>query len=198
MTTSGDTLAGDNHDGASIASHEPLAEDDDWLDLPPPGPRRRVAPLTLALAVAIVAVAAFALGVYVQKGRGSNSGGGGGRAAAAGAGAFAGAARGGFRGGFGGGAGGAGAGGGGAAAGGAGTLGTVKTIQGSSLFVTSFTGNLVKVKTTAATRVTKTEQLTVQGVKPGDFVVVQGATQKDGSVNATSITLGGAGGAAGG
>ena len=35
---------------------------------------------------------------------------------------------------------------------GAGTLGTVKTIQGSSLFVTSFTGNLVKVTTTLATR----------------------------------------------
>jgi hypothetical protein len=188
VTTTDDTLAGDNHDGTSIAPHEPPAEDEDWLDLPPPGPRRRLAPLTLALALAIVAVAAFVLGVYVEKGRGSSGGGAGGGGRPAGAGAFAGA-RGAFRG-FGGG-------GGGAAAGGAGTLGTVKTIQGSSLFVTSFTGNLVKVTTTPATRVTKTEQLTVQGVKPGDFVVVQGAKRKDGSVNATSITLGGAGGAGG-
>ena len=44
---------------------------------------------------------------------------------------------------------------------------------------------------------TETNQLTVKGIHPGDTVVIRGATKKNGTVAASSISLGGAGAAFG-
>jgi hypothetical protein len=169
--------------------------DDEWLDEPPPAPPRRrwwLSPLTAALLALLVAAGAFFAGVEVEKSRAqpAASGGGGAAGGGGGAGRFARAGGGGTF--AGGGASGGGISGGGA--GGGGTLGTIKTIQGSSLYVTSFTGGIVKVKTTPATTFTKTQRLSVLGVNPGDFVVVQGTQNKDGSVTARSVSVGAAGG----
>jgi Domain of unknown function (DUF5666) len=159
----------------TLATGPSVEDDDEWVEAPPPARRRWLSPLTLVLLLALVATGAFLLGVEVQKSAGAGgtaqaAGGGGGGAAAGRTRLFDNS---------------------GAPSGGTGTLGQVKTIQGGSLYVTSFTGNVVKVKTTPATRFTKTEQLTVQGVKPGDTVVVQGTQAKDGSITATSVSLGG-------
>jgi len=85
-----------------------------------------------------------------------------------------------------------------------GTIGTVKAIDGRSLYVTDAQGNVVKVTTTAATTVRVTQTGSLRKIKPGDNVVVQGAQTASG-YSATSITdsgsesaLGGFGGGSGG
>jgi hypothetical protein len=78
-------------------------------------------------------------------------------------------------------------------------------LQGDTLWVTTSTGSLVKVKLTNATTVTRNAASTKQALRPGDTVVVQGATAKNGTVSASSVSAtakgvssgGGFGGAAG-
>jgi hypothetical protein len=69
--------------------------------------------------------------------------------------------------------------------------------------VTDNTGNTIKVTTSPASRITKTDTAAVTDIHPGDVVIIQGAKAADGSTAATTITLGGgtfggAGAAAGG
>ena len=85
----------------------------------------------------------------------------------------------------------AGAGGGGA------TVGQVKVLDGSTMYVLDRDGNTVHVSTSASSRFSKTVDGSVQDVRPGDNVVVQGTRGPDGSVEATSVTIGGAGGFSG-
>jgi len=146
--------------------------------------RRRLPKLTLALAALLVVAAAFAVGAEVQKRYGAATASSGNPGAAF---AAARAARG--LGGFGAG------GGGGKLTGGFGggpgaTTGTVTLIKGSTLYVTDSFGNTVLVKTSAASRVTKTVASSVKNIRPGSLVTVQGATAGDGSVTATSIAVG--------
>jgi hypothetical protein len=89
-----------------------------------------------------------------------------------------------------------GAGGGGGGGGGA-TVGQVKVLDGSTMYVLDRDGNTVRVSTSASSRFSKTVDGSVQDVRPGDNVVVQGTKGADGSVEASSVTIGGAGGFAG-
>jgi hypothetical protein len=86
------------------------------------------------------------------------------------------------------------------------TVGQVANVRGKTLYVTESGGATVKVRTTAATKVTRTAVSHVRAVHPGDTVVVQGSTSSSGTVKAARVTatasnassglLGGFGGAA--
>ena len=140
--------------------------------------RRKLPRVTLALAVAIVGAGAFIGGAEAQKHLGSSASSSSNNSAAANL-----ASR--FRG--------TNSAGGQATFGGGGTVGTVTAIKGSTLYVTDSSGNTVKVRTTAASQVTKTVTGTVKDIKPGDTIVVRGSTGSNGTIAADSITLGGAG-----
>jgi hypothetical protein len=172
-------------------------------------PRRALPWLTMGLSACIVAAAAFAGGALVEKNHLRSTPGGTGRASAfAGAG---GAARTGGTGGFGGFGGGtrtgAGTGtgtgtgavpgaGAGAASGGTGgsgvTIGTVKLVDGSTLYVTDSSGNIVKVTTGASTKVTEARTGKVGDLQPGQSVTVRGSQNSGGDIAATTVTEGAA------
>ncbi|HEY2536670.1 MAG TPA: hypothetical protein VGI24_06780 [Solirubrobacteraceae bacterium] len=201
------------------AVHQPaVAEDETWADdafeeLPPRPRRRLLAPLPLTLLGILLIACGFIAGVLVEKGQTSSSsssggaggsglaahfaalrgggggGGGAGSSAASGASAGAGNSAPGT-------AGGSGAGGSGASRGIA-TIGQVAYVEGSTLYVTTLEGNTVKVKTSAASAVTKTVSTSVKAIHPGETVVITGPSAADGKVSAEAIRVGGAGGSAG-
>jgi hypothetical protein len=120
---------------------------------------------------------------------------------AQGGGAQGGGAQGGFQGGArGGGAQGAGAqggfqrGGGAApggtatATGGGATTGTVKLVDGSTIYVQTPDGNVVTVKTDGKTKLSTATTSKLSAVKAGQPVTVQGPAAADGTVTATSVT----------
>ena len=172
-------------------------EPDDEQPLPKRPRRRLVTPVSAALAGALVAALGFIGGVEVQKGQDDGSGAGNGAAlASAGAGTGAGA-RGGFgRGGGQFGAGGAG-GGGSASSQSAPTVGSVANKKGSILYVKDSDGNLVKVKTTSHSKVDRTASSSAGAIHPGDTVIVQGTTSRNGTVTATQIQATASGATAG-
>jgi hypothetical protein len=89
----------------------------------------------------------------------------------------------------------AGAGGGGLAAafgGGDATIGTVSSVNGSTLYVTSTSGNTVKVVLSGSTKITKSETVGQSQVYPGDSLVIEGVKGSNGTVTATSVTDSGA------
>jgi hypothetical protein len=197
----------------SVIDYDEDQEPDAWLDQPdelPPRPRRRLlAPAPLALLAALLIACGFIGGVEVQKGQASSS-----TTATAGAGAGGLASRlaalGGARPGAGSTAGGSstgasgstGAAGAVAGAGGSGggvTTGQVAYVSGNTLYVTTTQGNTVKVSAAAGAKVTKTVSTQAKSIHPGETVVVLGSKGTNGSVSATSITVGSpaAGGAAG-
>ncbi|GAC1476921.1 MAG: hypothetical protein NVS1B12_11280 [Acidimicrobiales bacterium] len=152
-----------------------------WDDELPTRPvRQKVGRLTLGLLVIAFAAGAFYAGVVTEKhSLGSTATAARTRAATRGASATPAATPG-------------GAGGGGA---GGATVGQVKLIDGSNIYVTDSTGNVVKVATTSASQITVTSSGTVKDVKPGDTVIVTGPTGSDGTVSATAVRDSGAGGA---
>ncbi|MFB7943866.1 hypothetical protein ACFC6L_03005 [Kitasatospora phosalacinea] len=163
-------------------------------------PRRKLPWPTLALAGCVIAVLSFAGGVWYQKDDGT-SGGTGNRAGAAN-GQFPGGGTG--RGGYGQAAGGTGqfpgAGGGqlpGGAAGGF-TRGTVKSVEGGTVYLTTADGSTVKVTTGDSTKVTTTKEGKVGDLQPGQTVTVTGSKAEDGSYSATQLTEGNAMGGFGG
>jgi hypothetical protein len=176
-----------------MTDHDTTADydlDDDWdadEEPLPKRPRRRlVTPISATLAGALVAALGFIGGVEVQKGQDDGSTGNGANAAA-----FASAGgRGGGRGGpqFGGGPGGAQ---------GNATIGSVADKKGSTLYVKDSDGNLVRVKTTSHSKIDRTASTSAGAIHPGDTVIVQGTTAKDGTVSATQVNAT-ASGAAGG
>jgi hypothetical protein len=150
--------------------------------------RKRLPLLTLALIILAAAAAAFIGGVEAQKhwGKSSTSSSGipSSIAAAFSRGGFPGgtstrSGAGGFPGGF-----------GGANA----TTGTVTLIKGATLYVTNAAGNTVLVKTSARSRVSKSVSGSVKTIHPGDSVTVTGSQNKDGSISARQVTIGGANG----
>jgi len=161
---------------------EPMDEE----DLTGPESARRLPWVTGLLALAVVAAAAFWGGVLTQKhhdrhlvstsaaastaatGTGRTRGGGG----------FAGAG-----GGFGGGAG--------------ATVGQVKLVDGSTIYVTDTSGNTVTVKTTDSSQFTKQASVGLKDVQPGDTVIIRGAAQSDGSISAATLTDNGPAGTTG-
>ena len=68
------------------------------------------------------------------------------------------------------------------------TSGTVTDIIGRTLYVTDSSGNLVAVKVGSSTTVDRNARSTLSALKPGDTVTVQGSTEKNGSVDATTIS----------
>jgi len=70
-----------------------------------------------------------------------------------------------------------------------GPTGTVTLIKGTTLYITDSSGTTSLVKTSAASRVTKTVTSSVKNIKPGSVVTVVGTQAKDGSYTATSISV---------
>jgi hypothetical protein len=173
--------------------------DDDWdaeeEPLPKRPGRRLVTPISATLAGALVAALGFIGGVEVQKGQDDGGSGNGSNAPAlASAGGAGGTGAGGGRGGFA-----RGAGGPGGAQSNA-TIGSVANKKGSTLYVKDSDGNLVRVKTTTHSKINRTASTSPGAIHPGDTVIVQGTTAKDGTVTATQVnaTAAGATGGLGG
>ena len=146
-------------------------------DAIPLRPRARTfTPVRVLLAGVLLLAVGFIGGVEVQK-RSSSSGsgtGGGVTPAARFAGRFGGAAR--------------GAAGLGAGGSGGGTVGQVANVHGRTLYVTGSGGTTVKVKTSAATKVTRDAVSRARAIHPGDSVVVQGSTSRNGTVKASRVS----------
>ncbi|MGV9265394.1 hypothetical protein ACWDRR_12110 [Kitasatospora sp. NPDC003701] len=164
-------------------------------------PRRRLPWPTLVLAGAVIATAAFAGGVWFQQDHGSNGSGkttAAGQQPRAGATGFGGGQNGTRRGGQG--AGGAGQGGQGTGQGGQGgfTRGTVKAVDGTTVYLTDANGNTVKVTTGDATKVQLNKEGKVTDLQPGQSVTVVGTPAADGGYAATQLVEGGTGFGAGG
>ncbi|MGE4425723.1 MAG: hypothetical protein AB7G37_04630 [Solirubrobacteraceae bacterium] len=179
--------------------------DEGWVDgrePSPPAPNRsrfqRLAPIVLA-AVVLVGVG-FIGGVQVQKGRDDGGGGFGARATAGGFPGGGGVARGGAPAGGGtpgggtssvaGGAGGgsaSGAGGGSAGTTSGVTVGTVKNVKGTRMVVEDGDGTTVEVRVGDQAKVQRLSHSSVNGVHPGDTVIVQGTSREDGGVTATNV-----------
>lgn len=71
--------------------------------------------------------------------------------------------------------------------------GTVTVINGSTLYVTTSSGSIVKVTLSPAAKVTRNANASNSALTPGDTVVVQGTTSKNGTVDATSVAATAAG-----
>jgi hypothetical protein len=169
-----------------------LDDDEEWVSQAPKG--WRVRGTTAVLLLLLFAAAGFWGGSALQKhhDKASTS-----TAAASAASRFA-AARGGTGTGTAGrGSAGAGSGAGASGTGGGfarnGTVGIVTTVEGSTVYVTDSSGNLVKVATNPSSTVTKTVSGTVGDLQPGQTVIVQGSKAPDGTTTARSITIAPAG-----
>jgi hypothetical protein len=178
-----------------IDPHDGWAQEPDDEDLPRRPRRRLLAPLPVALLLALLTACGFIGGVLVEKGSASSTTGAAGASGAAGAARFAGLRGAGGAGGASAAAAAATSGGGGAGPGGAGgaTTGTVAFIQGSTLYVTNAEGNTVKVKTSAASSVSKTVKSSVAAIHPGESVVITGGSSTGGVITAEAIRVGATG-----
>ncbi|MFD4396790.1 hypothetical protein [Kitasatospora sp. NPDC058478] len=166
-------------------------------------PRRKLPWLSLVLAGGVIASGAFAGGVWYQQNHGTNSGASHATASAAGQQRAAGAGGGG--GGYGqsgsrrGGQGGAQGSGQGAGQGGQGgfTRGTVKAVDGNTVYLTDANGNTVKVTTGDATKVQLNKEGKVADLQPGQSVTVVGTPDANGGYAASQLVEGAAAGAGG-
>jgi thiamine monophosphate kinase len=70
-------------------------------------------------------------------------------------------------------------------------------VDGKTLYILTSAGSLVKVTLGASTTITRNATTQADGLRPGDTVVVQGATGKSGDVTATSISATAPGASAG-
>jgi len=84
------------------------------------------------------------------------------------------------------------------ATGAASTFGTVKLVDGKNVYVSDAQGNVVKVATTATTKITTSQAASITKLKPSTTVIVQGTKAADGTLTATSISQSAAGGGLGG
>jgi hypothetical protein len=152
----------------------------DAMGLGPPAKVRRRGKIdkwTRILGVAVVLLLVFNLGVrlgHASRPKATTPPGAG-AGAAAGSGAGAGAA-------------GAGAG----ASGGEGAAkpaasGTVKVIDGNSIYVNQPDGTTKRVEANESTRFTRTEPAELRDVQPGDRITVEGTAAPDGSITATRV-----------
>ena len=165
-------------------------DDDDLTAVLTRRPRAKLPSMTLILAAIVVLGAGFLGGALVGKHYGSSSSGSlaaeFGRLAATRAGASASAsaspgASGGTGSGF------AGR-GGGAFGGGNATVGTIKLIDGATVYVQTTAGDIVQVATSAGTKVTVSNTVPVKDLQPGETVIVEGSKNSSGAISATSIS----------
>ncbi|GAA0472507.1 hypothetical protein Ade02nite_52220 [Paractinoplanes deccanensis] len=68
------------------------------------------------------------------------------------------------------------------------TTGTVKLVNGTTIYVEKADGTVVTVKTDGKTKVATSSTGKLSDVKAGQSVTIQGAAAADGSVTATSVT----------
>ncbi len=175
-------------DPALAGAHEVDLSEDPFADdlaerLDAVAPRRWANRTTVALAGLVLLVAGFVGGAQVQKHWGTPAAGAGARNP------FANASANPFAGGNFGGTGRGGTGGTGTAGGGrGGTTGTVKLVDGTTVYLTTADGQTVIIKTTPSTTVNLNQAGSLKDLTPGATVTIQGQTASDGSVNATSIT----------
>ncbi len=183
-----------------------LAEPPDALDIAAElaaPPRRKLPLLSLLLFAEMVAGLAFGGGAYYQKHYGTAASGtagalsartgggfGGGTARSGESGAPAGAEGGGFGGAAAGAGTGAAAGAGGAGAGSATTTGTVKLVDGTTVYLTTSSGSVVEVTTGSSTKITKSTAVATSALLPGQTVTVEGTTDSSGDLAATSVAEG--------
>ena len=162
----------------------PLDNDDELTAVLTRRPRAKLPSLTLVLVALVVASAGFLGGIVVGKHYGSS-----GSAASAfsrfAAGASATARTGS---GSGAGLGGRGGGAGGEFAAGNATIGTIKLIDGSTVYVQTSGGDIVQVATSAGTKVTASSTVRVKDLQPGETVIVEGSKNSTGGVTAASIS----------
>jgi hypothetical protein len=145
-------------------------------------PRAKLPSVTLILAAIVVASAGFLGGALVGKHYGSSGSGNlaaafRGLAAARATASASPGASGGTRSGFPGGG-----------AGGNATIGTIKLIDGSTVYVQTTAGAIVQVKTSSGTKVTVSQTVPVKDLQPGETVIVEGSKNASGGVSATSIS----------
>jgi hypothetical protein len=152
-------------------------------------PRRKLPWLRLLLVAGTVAGLGFAGGAYYQKSSGTTAGSG----TPTGFSRPSGGGAGGFGAGGAGGAGGGGAGGAGGAGGSSSgsTSGTVKLVDGDTVYLTTSSGAVVKVTTGGSTKVSTTTSGKAADLVPGRTVTVEGTTDSAGNVAATTVTEGG-------
>jgi hypothetical protein len=72
------------------------------------------------------------------------------------------------------------------------TTGSVTSVNGKTIYVTETSGDIVKVKLSGQTTITKSESVSSSKVFPGDEVVIAGTKGSGGTVAATSLTDSGA------
>ena len=204
-TVGGIEFADEGEYAAEPAAHYP-ERPEDVLAQPPDArdisaelaapPRRKLPWLTLALSACVVAAGAFSGGALVEKHHlGGGTTAGRGFTFPTGAGGRTGTGTGGgrtFGGGFG------GAGGTGSGSGTGVTIGTVKLVDGSTIYVSDAQGDIVKVTTGGSTKVTESKTGKVSDLKAGQSVTVLGAKKSNGDVAATTVTQGGGAGGFGG
>lgn len=180
-----------------LSPEEILAEPPDARDIAAElaaPPRRKLPWLTLALCGGVIAALSFAGGALVEKNNAPATGG----ARNAAAGGFAGFTRGGTAGAGAGTGTGTGTGRTGGTAGGGATIGTVKLVDGSTVYLTDTSGNVVKVTTGKSTTVSVTKNGKLSDLQPGQTVTVRGSTDSSGDLAATTVTEGGSPFGAGG
>jgi hypothetical protein len=176
--------AADGVDLSADPFHDNLAD-----ELAARQPVRLTSRTTLALGGVLLIIGGFVGGVLMQKNFGTASTSGVAAVAAAGA-----NGRGGF-----GGAGGPGGPGGPGGAGqatpgqaGAGTgnatTGTVKLVDGTTVYVTTANGQVITVKTSSSTAVTVAQSGALKDLAAGATVTVQGTAGADGVITATQVT----------
>ena len=75
------------------------------------------------------------------------------------------------------------------------TFGTIKLVDGKNVYVSDAQGNVTRVATNGATKITTSQPAPVSKLKPSTSVIVQGTRRSDGTITATSIseTAGGGG-----
>ncbi len=160
----------------------PLDDGDDLTAVLTRRPRAKLPSLTLVLAAVLVASAGFLGGALVGKHYGTSGSGNlaaeFSRFAGAGASASPGSSSGSAF---------AGRGGGLFGAGNA-TIGTIKLIDGSIVYVQTTAGDIVQVATSTATRVTESSTVPVKDLQPGETVIVEGSKNSSGGIAATSIS----------
>ena len=68
------------------------------------------------------------------------------------------------------------------------TIGTIKLIDGATVYVQTTAGDIVQVATSAGTKVTVSSAVPVKDLQPGETVIVEGSKNSSGAIAATSIS----------
>jgi hypothetical protein len=145
-----------------------VTQDDLTAELAAAAPRKLVNRTTVGLAGLVVALGGFIAGVQVQKSTGTPAAAPAtNRAALSGAGGQA---------------------GGGVQNRASSTTGTVKLVDGSTVYIQTAAGEVVTVRTSAGTAVQLAQTAKVSDLKAGASVTIEGAAGTDGVVTATKVT----------